>query len=157
MLYHATDSRHTQNIQINKVIGENEKCVHYFTEKTKWTFWPIPCEKLSWGMPGSQVMCFLELFLRLRTAEGLTFIRQAEALWSDFRQGLAPVGRLGVRLWISPKSLWQSFPVDSEKDGAEQVNQGNRKIQLSEIFRLLPAQKAFQATQVSRVLLMLSW
>ena len=22
------------------VIGENEKCVFYFTEKTKWTFWP---------------------------------------------------------------------------------------------------------------------
>ena len=34
------DSGHTQNIQINKVIGENEKYVFYFTEKTKWTFWP---------------------------------------------------------------------------------------------------------------------
>ena len=34
MLYHAGDSRHTQNIQINKVIGENEKCVFYFMEKT---------------------------------------------------------------------------------------------------------------------------
>ena len=34
------DSRHSQNIQINKVIGENEKCVFYFMEKTKWTFWP---------------------------------------------------------------------------------------------------------------------
>ena len=33
MLYHAGDSRHTQNIQINKVIGENEKCVFYFMEK----------------------------------------------------------------------------------------------------------------------------
>ena len=32
--------RHTQNIQINKVIGENEKFVFYFMEKTKWTFWP---------------------------------------------------------------------------------------------------------------------
>ena len=30
----AGDSRHTQNIQINKVIGENEKCVFYFMEKT---------------------------------------------------------------------------------------------------------------------------
>ena len=28
------------NIQINKIIGENEKCVFYFTEKTKQTFWP---------------------------------------------------------------------------------------------------------------------
>ena len=33
MLYHAGDSRHTRNIQINEVIGENEKCVFYFTEK----------------------------------------------------------------------------------------------------------------------------
>ena len=37
---HAGDSQYTQNIQINKVISENEKCVSYFTEKTKWTFWP---------------------------------------------------------------------------------------------------------------------
>ena len=31
--YHAGDSQHTQNIQSNKVIGENEKCIFYFTEK----------------------------------------------------------------------------------------------------------------------------
>ena len=41
-LYHwkpiAGDRQHTQNIQINKVIGENEKCVFYFTEKLD--FWP---------------------------------------------------------------------------------------------------------------------
>ena len=30
----------TQNIQINKVTAENEKCVFYFTEKTIQTFWP---------------------------------------------------------------------------------------------------------------------
>ena len=36
----AGDSQHTQHIQINKVIGENEKCVFYFMEKTKWTYWP---------------------------------------------------------------------------------------------------------------------
>ena len=35
MLYHMGDSQHTQNIQINKVIGENEKCVLYLMEKTK--------------------------------------------------------------------------------------------------------------------------
>ena len=29
----AGESRHTQNIQINEVIGENEKCVFYFMEK----------------------------------------------------------------------------------------------------------------------------
>ena len=27
------DSQHTQNIQISKVIDENEKCVFYFMEK----------------------------------------------------------------------------------------------------------------------------
>ena len=32
---HVGDSRHTQNIQINKVIGGNEKCVVYFMEKPK--------------------------------------------------------------------------------------------------------------------------
>ena len=37
--HHAGDSRHTQNIQINKVIGENEKCLLFFG-KTKHTFWP---------------------------------------------------------------------------------------------------------------------
>ena len=40
MLYCVGDSQHTQNVQINKVTGENEKCVFYFTEKTKQTFWP---------------------------------------------------------------------------------------------------------------------
>ena len=37
-LFHAGDSRHTQNIQINNVLGDNETCIFYFTEKTKWTF-----------------------------------------------------------------------------------------------------------------------
>ena len=32
------DSQHTQNIQINKAIGENEKCVFYFTAKGILTF-----------------------------------------------------------------------------------------------------------------------
>ena len=41
MLYHIGDSQHTQNVQINKIIGENEKCIFYFMEKTKWTFWPM--------------------------------------------------------------------------------------------------------------------
>ena len=38
--YTTWDSQHTQNVQINKGIGENEICVFYFTEKTKWSFWP---------------------------------------------------------------------------------------------------------------------
>ena len=32
------DSRHTENIQINGVIGENEKCIIYLTGKSKQTF-----------------------------------------------------------------------------------------------------------------------
>ena len=39
MLYHVGDNRDSQNIQINKVIGESEKCVFYFLEETKQTFW----------------------------------------------------------------------------------------------------------------------
>ena len=30
----------TENIQINQVTDENVKCIFYFTEKSKWTFWP---------------------------------------------------------------------------------------------------------------------
>ena len=40
--YHMGDNQHTQNVQINKVIGENEKCVIYFMEKAIQTFWPTP-------------------------------------------------------------------------------------------------------------------
>ena len=40
-------SWHTQNIKINKVIGENENCVFYFTKKTIWTFWPTQYYVLS--------------------------------------------------------------------------------------------------------------
>ena len=36
------DREHTQNIQINKVIGENEKCVFYFMEKTHMDFLANP-------------------------------------------------------------------------------------------------------------------
>ena len=39
-LYHMGDSWRTQNIQINKGLGENEKCVSYFMEKTIQTIWP---------------------------------------------------------------------------------------------------------------------
>ena len=37
MLYHTEDSQHSQNVQINEVIHENEKYVFYFMEKMKWT------------------------------------------------------------------------------------------------------------------------
>ena len=40
MLYHAGDSCHPHNIQINKVIGEYEKWVFYFMEKTIQVFLP---------------------------------------------------------------------------------------------------------------------
>ena len=39
------DRQSTENTQINEVIGENEKCVFYFVEKTKWTFWPTQSSK----------------------------------------------------------------------------------------------------------------
>ena len=42
MFYHMGDSQHTQSIQINNVIGENEKHAFYFMEKPKWTFWSTP-------------------------------------------------------------------------------------------------------------------
>ena len=38
MFYHVGDSQHTQYIQINKAIGENEKCVFYFMKNTKQLF-----------------------------------------------------------------------------------------------------------------------
>ena len=43
----AGDSWHTQNIHISKFIGENEKCVLYFMEKTKQTFWPTQYESVT--------------------------------------------------------------------------------------------------------------
>ena len=38
------DNQHTQNIQINNVIGENEKCVFYFKKKNVTDFLanPVP-------------------------------------------------------------------------------------------------------------------
>ena len=48
MLYHTGDNQHTQNIQINKVIGENEEFVVYFMGKKKHTNFlanPIQGEK----------------------------------------------------------------------------------------------------------------
>ena len=40
MFHHAGDSQHTQHIQINKVIGESEKCVLFDEKKPIQTFWP---------------------------------------------------------------------------------------------------------------------
>ena len=49
--YHVGESRHTQNIQINKVIGENEKCVFYFIENSKWIFLPTQYFSASMNLP----------------------------------------------------------------------------------------------------------
>ena len=46
--YHAGDSQHTQNIQMNKVTGENENVSFIFQKKTKWNFWPT-LYKAFWG------------------------------------------------------------------------------------------------------------
>ena len=54
-LYHMGDSQHIQNIQINKIIGENEKCVLFYGKnhmdfltnpvETKETFcWGCSCK-----------------------------------------------------------------------------------------------------------------
>ena len=50
----AGDSRHSQNIQINKVIGESEKRVFYFMEKTPKDFLanPITSFVLIWEIRG---------------------------------------------------------------------------------------------------------
>ena len=42
------DRRHTQNIQINEVIGENEKCVFHFTEKIHADILPNPVHTKLW-------------------------------------------------------------------------------------------------------------
>ena len=42
MLYQAGDSQYTQNIQINKIIGKNEKCTFYFTGKNVMEFLANP-------------------------------------------------------------------------------------------------------------------
>ena len=51
MFYHVGGSGHTQqNIQLNKVTGENEKCTFYFTKKTIQTFWPTQHFELKTGL-----------------------------------------------------------------------------------------------------------
>ena len=42
MLYHVGDSQHTPNVQINKVIGENEKHVFLFYRKNSTDFLANP-------------------------------------------------------------------------------------------------------------------
>ena len=40
MFYTTQEIADILKISKSIVIGENEKCVFYFTEKTKWIFWP---------------------------------------------------------------------------------------------------------------------
>ena len=54
MLYQVGDSRHTQNIQINKVIGEMKNVGYFFIEKTKWTFWPV--QYIFWIFWGTSIL-----------------------------------------------------------------------------------------------------
>ena len=46
MLYHMGDSRHTQNIQINKVLVKM-KNVSFVLWKKIWTFWPTQCHYIA--------------------------------------------------------------------------------------------------------------
>ena len=55
--YTMRDSWHTQNIQTNKVIGENEKCVFYYTEKTIQIFFANPIH------PKVELVDYIVLFL----------------------------------------------------------------------------------------------
>ena len=50
--YHMGDSWHIQNVQNNKIIGENEKCVFYFMEKTIQIFWPTQYIQSLWETVG---------------------------------------------------------------------------------------------------------
>ena len=72
MLYHVGDSRHTQNLQINKVIAENEKCVMYFTEKTEQTFWSTQYQTRGWGRPLGKTCLFTFFSFSLPT-KGCSF------------------------------------------------------------------------------------
>ena len=47
MIHQAGDSWHTQNIQINKIIGENEKRGFYFTEKEHTEFLANPIHEFT--------------------------------------------------------------------------------------------------------------
>ena len=54
MLYHAGDSPHTQNTQINKVIGENEKCVFILRKKLNERFGQLNMLSLPFSMWGNR-------------------------------------------------------------------------------------------------------
>ena len=63
---HSTTWKRTgilKNIQINKVLGEKEKCVFHFKEKTKRTFWPTQYFLGDTRNLGQKVFC-LFVFLR---------------------------------------------------------------------------------------------
>ena len=74
MLYHVADRWHPQIIQVNNVIGENEKCVFYFMENPygllanpifeKWVFLSIVAGERQGGSYWSWVIlsCWLSMF-----------------------------------------------------------------------------------------------
>ena len=61
MLYHVGDCWHTQNIEINRVISENKKCVFYFTKKNHMDFLANPIEYIGfsnswiWGVRNNRI------------------------------------------------------------------------------------------------------
>lgn len=56
------------------------------------------------------------------------------------------MGRLGGKALDFSKTPVAILPVGAEKAGAEQVNQGSRKMQLLIVFRLLPDPRSFEAS-----------
>ena len=79
MLYHVGDSRHTQNIQINKVIGENEECVSYFTEKNETNF----SANTTHPTPSYSSVLFLSRLKYLMTSEFIPVL-PSTPLWINF-------------------------------------------------------------------------
>ena len=69
------NSRPTQNIQINKVIGENEKYIFILQKKTKWTFGATQYHFVSFtlmSIVGLAVVIFLSDNLREKRSVPLT-------------------------------------------------------------------------------------
>ena len=82
-LNYAGDSRHTQNIQINEVTGENKKCVFYFMEKNKRIFGQL----FEFTVQASGAICWWKVeaavFPIFQSINTSTFIQSVTFLWCE--------------------------------------------------------------------------
>ena len=106
MLYHAGDSWHTQNIQINNVIGENEKCVFYFMEKTKRTFLAHNTFHYFANDPLMMILLSFCLVMVLCNLEILVF--KAEMLSQGHEIVVQVTLMLGLQLTLGPLLPWSN-------------------------------------------------